>query len=173
MRFTPSYFLIVLAPFIFANCRTSKTGSGSVGSADFPFDEKGNYREDWVKADEEGRRVVDLTENNPPSPFLGTTDPRDAHLTSSHPSRPTVRSTGISSRSKSTRAKTSKASASKTKSKVAAKPKPKFVTTTVKSGDTLYGLSKRYGVSVPAIQKANGMGSSTILRDGRTIKIPK
>jgi len=42
---------------------------------------------------------------------------------------------------------------------------------TIKSGDTLYGLSRKYHVSISSIQKANGM-SNTILRNGRKLKIP-
>lgn len=54
------------------------------------------------------------------------------------------------------------------------KPKPKSSTLsyTVKRGDTLYGLANRYGTSVAAIKKASGI-SSDLLRDGRTIKIPR
>ncbi|MEZ4647906.1 MAG: LysM peptidoglycan-binding domain-containing protein [Candidatus Eisenbacteria bacterium] len=42
----------------------------------------------------------------------------------------------------------------------------------VKSGDTLGGLAKRYGTSVRAIQEANGLGRSTMIRAGKTLRIP-
>ena len=42
---------------------------------------------------------------------------------------------------------------------------------TVSKGDTLYSISKRYDVSIPAIQSANGM-SSTALSIGQRISIP-
>ncbi|MFT6498525.1 MAG: LysM repeat protein [Akkermansiaceae bacterium] len=42
----------------------------------------------------------------------------------------------------------------------------------IKRGDTLWGLSRRYGVSVTAIQKANRI-SGTNIRAGKTILIPK
>ena len=140
--------------------------------AEYPFDENGNYREDWVKgtndnavASVDNRNVVDLTTNNPPSPFLGTTDERD--------SKPAV-----SSRSSSSSKKTSSSSSKKVASSSKSKPKPKkpvakSTTVTVKKGDSLYGLAKRYGTTVKAIQSANGMGSSTMLRDGKSIKIPR
>lgn len=56
-------------------------------------------------------------------------------------------------------------------------PKPVKVTPsyrnhTVAKGDTLYGLSRKYGVSVSAIQKANGL-SGTNIRQGATLKIPR
>ncbi|NWK56039.1 N-acetylmuramoyl-L-alanine amidase [Verrucomicrobiaceae bacterium N1E253] len=42
---------------------------------------------------------------------------------------------------------------------------------TVKKGDTLYGLSRRYKTSVSAIQRANGM-SGTMIGIGKKLKIP-
>jgi LysM repeat protein len=42
---------------------------------------------------------------------------------------------------------------------------------TVKSGDSLWGISQKKGVSVTAIKKANGMSSSTIT-PGQKLKIP-
>lgn len=47
-----------------------------------------------------------------------------------------------------------------------------FVKHKVKSGDTLGGLAKRYGSSVRAIQDANGMGRSTLIRAGKILRIP-
>ena len=90
------------------------------------------------------------------------------------------------------------ASVSKTKPKPVAsvsKPKPKPIASTskpkpkpkpvvvkpktpaprrhlVKKGDTLYGLSRKYGTSVSAIQRANGLKGTTI-RTGKTIVIPR
>lgn len=48
---------------------------------------------------------------------------------------------------------------------------PKATTHTVKSGDTLSGLSKKYGVSIADIKKANGMTTDN-LRIGQKVKIP-
>ena len=42
----------------------------------------------------------------------------------------------------------------------------------VRSGDTLYSLSRRYNTSVSAIQRANGMSSTAISR-GKTLRIPR
>ena len=41
----------------------------------------------------------------------------------------------------------------------------------VQSGDTLYSISKKYGVSVSAIQEANGMSDNAI-KLGQKLKIP-
>lgn len=44
---------------------------------------------------------------------------------------------------------------------------------TVAKGDTLWGLSRKYGVSVDAIRSANGMASGdTNIRLGQTLSIP-
>jgi LysM repeat protein len=136
--------------------------------SEYPFDENGVYHEEWAKGND--TNVVDLTKNNPPSVFLNTEDPRDQD-------RPPVTKRKVSSSGGGSKPKATSKSTSKTK--VAAKPKPKskpapkFTTVTVKQGDSLYALSKRYGVSVGAIQSANGMGSSTLLKNGRSLKIPK
>lgn len=43
---------------------------------------------------------------------------------------------------------------------------------TIKSGDTLSKLQRKFGTTVAAIQKLNNMGNSTNLRVGQKIKIP-
>jgi membrane-bound lytic murein transglycosylase D len=42
----------------------------------------------------------------------------------------------------------------------------------VRRGDTLSGLSRKYGVTVSAIQLANKMGRRTMIREGHTLLIP-
>lgn len=44
-------------------------------------------------------------------------------------------------------------------------------THTVVKGDTLWGISRKYGVSVDAIKRANGMTKDTVVL-GTTIQIP-
>ncbi len=51
--------------------------------------------------------------------------------------------------------------------------KGNFLSYQVQSGDTLWHLSKRFGVSVSAIQSANGINRSKSLKAGDTIRIPK
>lgn len=43
---------------------------------------------------------------------------------------------------------------------------------TVTSGDTLWGLSRKYGVSVDEIRQANGISGSTIIT-GQSLNIPQ
>ena len=70
-----------------------------------------------------------------------------------------------------------KSSSSTAKAKPKPKPKPtpkkpSTLTYTVKKGDTLYELADRYNTTVAAIKKASGL-SSNLLRDGRTLRIPR
>ena len=55
-------------------------------------------------------------------------------------------------------------------STAATKPTPVIRHTVVK-GDTLYSLSRRYGTSVGAIQRANGI-SGTLIRIGQRLRMP-
>jgi len=43
----------------------------------------------------------------------------------------------------------------------------------VARGDTLTGISKRYGVSIAAIRDANGMSGSSSLKAGASLRIPR
>jgi LysM repeat protein len=62
---------------------------------------------------------------------------------------------------------------------VAASPSPTLPTTadgtrtyTVKRGDTLYVIARRFGTTVSTIQRLNHMGSSTTLHAGQVLKLP-
>lgn len=56
--------------------------------------------------------------------------------------------------------------------KPAAQASAKARNVTVKSGDTLYSIARANNVSVQALQKANGLGSSTALKIGQRLVIP-
>lgn len=71
---------------------------------------------------------------------------------------------------KSTPAQTKPAQA-KTQ-KAAAPAKAASTTYTVRKGDTLGKIAAKYGTTVAALQSANGMGKSTNLQIGKTLKIP-
>lgn len=65
--------------------------------------------------------------------------------------------------------------ASAAKAAPAAKPKPQAPKTKnhkVRSGETLGAIASKYGVTVSAIQAANGMGKKTNIRAGQNLKIP-
>jgi len=52
-----------------------------------------------------------------------------------------------------------------------ATPPPEPVVYTVRGGDTLYSLARRYGTSVEAIMAANDLGD-TLVRPGQRLIIP-
>ena len=54
----------------------------------------------------------------------------------------------------------------------AAKSKSKSSVHVVRTGDTLYGVARRYGVTIPALAAANGMSSNSHLTAGERLAIP-
>ena len=54
----------------------------------------------------------------------------------------------------------------------AATPATKSSAHVVKPGDTLYGLARRYGVTIPALSAANGLSSKSHLTAGDRLEIP-
>ena len=62
--------------------------------------------------------------------------------------------------------------AAKTKATVSSSNGKEFIAYTVKSGDSLYSIAKKYpGVSTKDLQQANGLSGSDI-RPGQVLKIP-
>lgn len=45
-------------------------------------------------------------------------------------------------------------------------------TYTVRSGDTLYGIAQRFGITLDALREANGLGRSGSIMPGRKLKLP-
>lgn len=84
------------------------------------------------------------------------------------PSKPA--STASSSKPK-TSSSSSSSTKSKPKSSTTAKKASSSRTHTVAKGDTLYGLARKYGTTVPKIKSANGL-SGDLIRLGQKIKIP-
>lgn len=128
-------------------------GSGSHPTGTGPFDARGNYVESWADNPSKwnGRSVPDTKEPQQTTTRVVKNDPAPV-----------------------TRATPSPAPVSKPKPAPKPKPKPKPSTRyhTVRKGDTLYGLSKRYGTTVSKIQKANGV-SGSVIRIGQRLKIPR
>ncbi len=64
------------------------------------------------------------------------------------------------------------ASSSSTTSQPKPKPKPQATRHTVKRGDTLSHIARRYGSSVSAIRQANGI-SGSLIYPGQKLVVPK
>src|SRR5688500_10704400 len=161
----------LLACFGLSSCENTKEKSGyddvvdytspntRMSKEEFPFDDAGNYREDWaargagvrgvrdkptvrdtpyIQEPEKPRTPVVAVRSSYASPYVQEPDaprtPTVAARSSYTPSTPRKSSSGSSS---------SRNTASRSKPKPKPKPKPTFVK--VGSGDTLYGLSKKHG----------------------------
>lgn len=152
-----------------------------------PFDSRGNYIEAWADNPSQWRRSSQpqTRDPEPDAPVLVSNTPAPAVPTAT-PSRPVSSTTTVlNTRPQPPRTSPStavarpkpavtSAAAPKPKPKpVAAKPKPAASSRhTVRKGDTLYGIAKRYGTSVGAIQKANRI-SGTMIRPGQALVIPR
>ncbi len=175
------------------------TPNTNLSQSEYPFDEQGNYLADVVSGKKKGSKnkpvatpqsYTETYEKPPETTVASTPNYETPPAATSNPYAPVYASgesgsgsTASNSKPKST--SSSSSASSKPKSSTASKPKPKpkpaaakpkpkssTVSYTVKKGDTLYGLANRYGTSVSAIKKANGL-SSDMLRDGRSLKIPR
>lgn len=158
---------------------SSRTPKHSMSGSEYPFDEKGNYMTSWVasggpSASEMSARQesfwrsshggAETSPGHEPALEIEDDPPEvaTAPLAAAVPVRddPPVRATPTP--------------APQPKPAPKPKPKPKPASTrthTVKSGDTLYSLSIKYGTSVSKIQSANGL-SGTLIRVGQKLKIP-
>lgn len=138
-------------PNITLNSNTA-TPPHSLPSYSYPFDSRGNYVSAWAAEGEKkaGRsRVATNSDVRNWSSSHGSSS--SARRSTSSSSKPKVRVT-------STARKKSSASSSRSH--------------TVKRGDTLYGIARRYGSSVAKIKSANGLRSDTI-RPGMTLRVPR
>ncbi len=159
-------------------CKTTKKGDDVIdytspdtglSSSEYPFDEKGNYREDWAS----GGRTADVASNeniySDPAPVAEVEKPKPK-VTSTAGSG----SGAVVSKPKPKPVVTSKPKP-KPKPKVVVKPKPKPVAkptyVTVRSGDTLSAISRRTGYSVATIKSYNGLRSDFI-KPGQSLKLP-
>lgn len=164
---------ITVAAIVLSNCGTSgkttievKKTSGYQANHG-PFDSNGNYVESW--ADNPPRRVY-VTGYSKKS-----TSTAKKKTTYTPPQKKTYtppKKTYTPPKKTYTPPKKKPYTPPKKKpTKVTPKSKPP-VTHIVKKGDTLYGLSRRYGSSVSAIQKANKL-SGTNIRLGQRLIIPR
>ena len=51
-------------------------------------------------------------------------------------------------------------------------PEPVVVTYTVRSGDSLWGIARKFGVSSSALAELNGINNANFIRVGQVLKIP-
>jgi LysM repeat protein len=159
--------------------------------AEYPFDAAGRYVDAWAAegAVRYGRRVnTDRSEDGrieptaPPErrplviPVAHSSQPTPTAANRTAASQPAASQPAASPTKKSTASspppprKTTAKTTAKSTAKTAAKPRT--TSHIVKRGDSLSSLSKRYGVSVQALKKANSL-KSNMIRDGRKLVIPR
>ena len=145
-----------------------------------PFDQRGNYVEAWADKPakkhwwgknptetpaaksttppKEDPRIAAVNKR-PPTPNLPTKPaPTVARV---NPPRPTYTPKPVFTPPPIARPKP-----------VVVKPKTPSRRHTVSKGDTLYSLSRKYGTSISAIQRANGLKGTTIVT-GKSLVIPR
>lgn len=123
-----------------------------MNKSEYPFDDSGNYRRDWVKSGSTGRTSSSTLSPDPvingygarTSVSVPAARPPSAPQTVSSPPRtinpPTKTSPGVTTYH------------------------------TVKSGDTLYSISRKYGTSVTDLKRTNGL-SGDLIRLGQSLRI--
>ncbi len=159
-----------------ANYADSKlaTPPHNLSERDYPFDASGNYRKDWVK---NGSRTSSGNDVNRPR-ISGSSSSSSSRVASAPPA-PTRTTAPTRSSSSSPPARIATNTVRTTPPArtytppPAPKPKPKPAARyhTVQPRQTLWALSQKYGTSVAALKKANGLTSDNI-RIGQSLRIP-
>jgi len=142
--------------------RSSRGYNPGVG----PFDSRGNYVERWANDKSKGHWWRKGSTSGPSE----ITPPVIASNITPTP-RPPVQPTALRPRPPVGRAATPPTPRPKPTVKVKPKRKPP-IRHTVKKGDTLWGISRKYKASVTSIQRANGIKGSN-LKIGRRLLIPR
>jgi LysM repeat protein len=177
-KFRPVALLLAaaLCPLLFTQCKTTagsykdveydpstlKTPSGhGMQKKEYPFDDDGNYRKDWVKSNATGKvRSADKL----PEPAAPAAPATPATVASTDTTPPTGGYYGP-------------ATGAGAVSAAAASPPPTTPPTAtpqyhkVASGDTLFSLASRYSTSVDELKRVNGLSGDTI-RLGQSLRVP-
>lgn len=171
------------APFLLTQCKTGpgtykdveydssmlKTPSGhGLEKKDYPFDDNGAYRKDWVKNDTSGRarsasrqaslastETTEDTGNSTPAPYptyAQASEERNAEVTGS------IQNIDSSTTTSASIPVTPPTSATASYH-------------TVETGDTLFALSHRYGTTVDDLKRVNGLTDDSIQK-GQSLRVP-
>ncbi|MGB2403126.1 MAG: LysM peptidoglycan-binding domain-containing protein [Akkermansiaceae bacterium] len=140
-----------------------------------PFDNQGNYVERWANDKSKGNWWRKSIVHEPVAPTAPSKPAVVAAMPKPTPTPKPSASTSSFKPKPSTPAPAASAATATAKPTVAITAKPKSkppIRHVIKKGDTLWGLSRKYGTTVTAIQRANGLKGSN-LRIGRTLLIPR
>lgn len=171
---------------ILSGCTNQNDPNDPLGTG--PYDAQGNYHEEWAddpsKWRKPGKRPATsgddlpmIAQNEQPplnaNPLATPSQklpPADGEVEIASRSRTT--SSAPKSKSRQTASSSEPKRSTKSSSSSRTKSKSKTTRHTVKKGDSLSSIAKKYGSSVSAIQKANGI-KGTLIRDGRSLVVPK
>jgi len=181
----------------FTSCKSTSATAGNNPSGTGPFDARGNYVEEWADSPSKWRsgssQVVEAQPDRapanvpvvPPTVLAANEKPKVISTTTiTTVYQPKTKARPDSDESDRPKSKPTASSSSKPKPKaVVVKPKttpktavvkakPKSTRHTVKSGDNLYSIAKRYGTTAGALQRANGI-KGAMIRPGQSLVIPK
>jgi len=123
----------------------------------YPFDDQGHYRKDWVRNQSNSRAKSSY------KGFASSSSSETAQTTSD--TRPRTEPRSSSPYPDYVGNSSSPPPVSQPD------PKPSARYHKVVSGDTLYSLSRRYGVSVSSLKQTNGL-SGDLIRQGQSLRIP-
>jgi len=168
-------WLIAAIAAALASCTASKqkmdmapdlisTPPHRMARAEYPFDASGRYVDAWAAegATRYGRFInTDRTDDGRTATPVRRPVP---------PPRPTATKKPTTTKPTASKPSTSKPTAAKPPAKKPAAKKP--TTHTVKKGDSLSSIGRRYGVSVQALKRANNLKSDRIVT-GRNLVIPR
>jgi len=187
----------VLSPFILTQCKTTsgtykdvsydatklKTPAGhGLEKKDYPFDESGAYRKDWVKSNASGRDRS-ATQSAESSTQLASTSTTESGTSgsNSYPTYAEASAARASGNFVGPAGETSPGPSETGESIVmtsapSSPPAPQAPASSptyhkVKSGDTLFSLSSRYGTSVAELKRLNGLKGDSI-RVGQSLRVP-
>ena len=144
---------------------SKRTPPHNLSRYEYPFHDAGNYIAAWAAAGERnrGQRSSWASRSSSSSSHSSSTYRKPA---STRPTPTYTRPTPTYTRPTPPPTKPRPASTKPTPPK-----KPAYRSHLVTSSDTLYSLSRRYGVSIARIQAANGL-KSTLIRTGATLRVP-
>jgi LysM repeat protein len=141
-----------------------------------PFDSRGNYVEAWADNPSQWRKGSNQVVEAAPDKPAATVPVAPPVLVSNTAPKPASSSTPVIHKKPVTTKPTAVASNTVKPKPVVKKPvvkaKPKTTRHTVRSGENLYNIAKRYGTSVGAVQKANGI-KGAMIRPGQSLVIPR
>jgi LysM repeat protein len=131
---------------------------------DYPFDEQGNYRKDWVKGNTSGRDGS-ASPGSDPAPAIAAAGTEAAPQgPTSYPNYAEASAARESGNFVGPAAATGAAG-----SMPATASRPSYHKVT--SGETLFSLASRYHTSVSELKRVNGLTGDSI-RTGQSLRIP-